>query len=65
MHRKFLSAAVKESAGVPLVGEKSFGKGTVQTASDFSDGSNLKYTIAKWLTPNGNWIHKKGIKPDV
>ncbi|HEY2421391.1 MAG TPA: S41 family peptidase, partial [Neobacillus sp.] len=61
---EILSAAVKESAGVPLVGEKSFGKGTVQTASDFSDGSNLKYTIAKWLTPNGNWIHKKGIKPD-
>ncbi|AIM15321.1 peptidase S41 [Bacillus sp. X1(2014)] len=62
---EILAAAVKESAGVPLVGEKSFGKGTVQTAADFSDGSNIKYTIAKWLTPNGNWIHKKGIKPDV
>ncbi len=61
---EILSAAVKESAGVPLVGEKSFGKGTVQTASDFKDGSNIKFTIAKWLTPNGNWIHKKGIKPD-
>jgi carboxyl-terminal processing protease len=61
---EILSAAVSESAGVPLVGEKSFGKGTVQTASDFKDGSNLKFTIAKWLTPNGNWIHKKGIKPD-
>ncbi|PLS01611.1 lmo1851 family serine protease [Neobacillus cucumis] len=62
---EIFSAAVKESAGVPLVGEKSFGKGTVQTAADFKDGSNLKYTIAKWLTPNGNWIHKKGIVPDV
>ncbi|MED3625458.1 S41 family peptidase [Bacillus thermocopriae] len=62
---EILAAAVKESAGVPLVGEKSFGKGTVQTAADFSDGSNIKYTIAKWLTPNGNWIHKKGIKPDM
>jgi carboxyl-terminal processing protease len=61
---EIFSAAVRESAGVPLVGEKSFGKGTVQTASDFKDGSNLKYTIAKWLTPNGNWIHKKGIVPD-
>lgn len=61
---EILSSAVKESAGVPLVGEKSFGKGTVQTAQDFPDGSDLKYTIAKWLTPNGNWIHKKGIKPD-
>ncbi|MFK9092975.1 S41 family peptidase [Bacillus salipaludis] len=62
---EIFAAAVKESAGVPLVGEKSFGKGTVQTAADFKDGSNLKYTIAKWLTPNGNWIHKKGIGPDV
>lgn len=62
---EILSAAVKESAGVPLVGEKSFGKGTVQTASAFKDGSNLKFTIAKWLTPNGTWIHKKGIVPDV
>jgi carboxyl-terminal processing protease len=62
---EIFAAAVKESAGIPLIGEKSFGKGTVQTAADFSDGSNLKYTIAKWLTPNGNWIHKKGIAPDV
>ena len=62
---EIFAAAVKESAGVPLIGEKSFGKGTVQTAQDFNDGSNLKYTIAKWLTPNGNWIHKKGIEPDV
>jgi carboxyl-terminal processing protease len=61
---EIVSAAVNESAGVPLVGEKSFGKGTVQTAQDFSDGSNLKFTMAKWLTPDGNWIHKKGIKPD-
>lgn len=62
---EIFAAAVKESAGIPLIGEKSFGKGTVQTAEDFKDGSNLKYTIAKWLTPNGNWIHKKGIVPDV
>jgi carboxyl-terminal processing protease len=62
---EILAAAVKESAGVKLIGDKSFGKGTVQTASDFEDGSNLKFTTAKWLTPNGNWIHKKGINPDV
>jgi carboxyl-terminal processing protease len=61
---EIVSAAVNESAGVPLVGEKSFGKGTVQTAQDFSDGSNLKFTMAKWLTPNGTWINKKGLKPD-
>lgn len=61
---EILAAAVKESSNVPLVGEKSFGKGTVQTAQDLQDGSNIKYTTAKWLTPNGNWIHQKGIEPD-
>src|SRR5690606_41153818 len=40
------------------------GKGTVQTQKDFDDESNLKYTMAKWLTPEGNWIHEKGITPD-
>lgn len=61
---EILAAAVSESAGIPLVGQKSFGKGTVQTASDFKDGSNIKFTTAKWLTPDANWIHKKGINPD-
>ncbi|HZG73864.1 MAG TPA: S41 family peptidase [Chondromyces sp.] len=61
---EIFAAALKESAGVPIVGEKSFGKGTVQSAEDFKDGSNLKFTTAKWLTPNGNWINKKGITPD-
>jgi carboxyl-terminal processing protease len=61
---EILAAAVHESADVPLVGEKSFGKGTVQQAKKFTDGSNLKLTTEKWLTPDGNWIHKKGIAPD-
>ncbi|RUQ32855.1 PDZ domain-containing protein [Peribacillus cavernae] len=62
---EIVAAAVSEAADVQLIGEKSFGKGTVQTAQDFKDGSNFKYTAAKWLTPKGNWIHKKGIKPDI
>ncbi len=62
---EILAAAVSESGDVTLVGEKSFGKGTVQQAQDFSDGSNIKFTTEKWLTPKGNWIHKKGITPDV
>ncbi|MCK1982696.1 S41 family peptidase [Peribacillus simplex] len=62
---EIVAAAVSESADIPLIGVKSFGKGTVQTAEDFKDGSNFKYTAAKWLTPEGNWIHKKGIKPDI
>lgn len=62
---EIVAAAVSESADIQLIGTKSFGKGTVQTAQDFDDGSNFKYTAAKWLTPEGNWIHKKGIKPDI
>ncbi|WP_409973627.1 S41 family peptidase [Bacillus sp. Bva_UNVM-123] len=61
---EILAGAVKESANVPLIGEKSFGKGTVQRAEEFTDGSNMKFTTEKWLTPDGNWIHQKGIKPD-
>ena len=62
---EILAGALKESANVPLIGVKTFGKGTVQTPKNLPDGSNLKLTTAKWLTPNGNWIHKKGIEPDI
>lgn len=62
---EILSAALKEAGGYPLVGEKSFGKGTVQTEEVFHDDSRIKLTIMKWLTPDGHWIHKKGIQPDV
>ncbi|KEO81624.1 S41 family peptidase [Tumebacillus flagellatus] len=61
---EILAGALKESGNFPLVGEKTFGKGTVQTTKSYNDGSNIKYTMAKWLTPDGNWIHKKGIEPD-
>lgn len=62
-----LAGALKEGAGAVLVGETSFGKGTVQVSYDKAtgDGSLLKMTIAKWLTPLGNWVHEKGLKPDV
>lgn len=62
---EIVSAAVSESADIPLIGVKSFGKGTVQNPQEFKDGSNLKFTAFKWLTPKGNWIHKKGISPDI
>ncbi|MBO2944807.1 S41 family peptidase [Paenibacillus sp. F411] len=64
---EILAGALQQSAGAVLIGEHSFGKGTVQTSFDkqFDDGSLLKVTIAKWLTPNGSWIHEKGIEPDL
>ncbi|WP_459501832.1 S41 family peptidase [Bacillus sp. C1] len=62
---EILAGALKEGEGYDLVGEKTFGKGTVQQAVPFQDGSNIKLTMFKWLTPDGNWIHKKGIAPTV
>ncbi|MFC3886558.1 S41 family peptidase [Bacillus songklensis] len=62
---EILAGALKEAGGYDLVGEKSFGKGTVQQAVPMEDGSNIKLTFYKWLTPDGNWIHEKGIKPTV
>lgn len=47
-----------------LIGEKTYGKGTVQTAYSLSDGSSIKYTTEKWLTPKGKWIDSVGITPD-
>lgn len=62
---EILASSLKEAGHYPLVGETSYGKGTVQNPFELSDGSNLKITIAKWLTSDGNWIHKKGIEPNV
>ncbi|UQZ33801.1 peptidase S41 [Paenibacillus sp. PK3_47] len=64
---EILAGALQQSAGAKLIGEHSFGKGTVQTSFDkqLGDGSLLKITIAKWLTPDGTWIHGKGIEPDI
>jgi carboxyl-terminal processing protease len=62
---EILAGSLQEASGYQLIGETTFGKGTVQQAIAMGDGSNIKLTLAKWLTPDGNWIHKKGIKPDV
>jgi carboxyl-terminal processing protease len=62
---EILAGALQEAAGYKLVGETTFGKGTVQQAVPMGDGSNIKLTLFKWLTPDGNWIHKKGVKPDI
>jgi carboxyl-terminal processing protease len=62
---EILAGALMETGGYSLIGEKTFGKGTVQQAVPMGDGSNIKLTLFKWLTPDGNWIHKKGIDPNV
>lgn len=62
---EIFAAALHQSAGVKLIGTKSFGKGTVQNAMPFKDQTELKLTIAKWLTPDGSWIHEKGLQPTI
>ncbi|MDP2874277.1 MAG: S41 family peptidase [bacterium] len=62
---EIVAGALREGIGAKLVGETSFGKGTVQKAESFADGSGLHVTIAKWLTPGKTWVHDKGLDPDV
>jgi carboxyl-terminal processing protease len=62
---EILAGALQESAGVKLVGQKTYGKGTAQAFVALKDGSTVKYTNAKWLTPGDKWINKTGISPDV
>lgn len=60
---EILAGAMNETADIPLVGTKSFGKGTIQNIKTLQTTGELKLTIGKWLTPNGNWVHEKGIQP--
>ncbi|MDZ7799132.1 MAG: S41 family peptidase [Patescibacteria group bacterium] len=62
---EIVAGALKDYNQATLVGETSFGKGSVQEYEQFSDGSSLKLTTAKWLTPKGHNINEKGITPDV
>jgi carboxyl-terminal processing protease len=62
---EILSGALQDNKRGVLVGQKTFGKGLVQSVRGLSDGSGMTVTIAKYLTPSGRDIHKHGIKPDV
>ena len=62
---EILSGALQDNHRAVLVGQKTFGKGLVQSVRSLSDGSGMTVTIAKYLTPSGRDIHKHGIDPDV
>ena len=60
---EILAGAIKDSYGGFIVGNTTYGKGTVQQVKKLSDGSMIKYTVENWLTPNGTWIDGEGIVP--
>lgn len=60
---EILASAIKESYGGDIVGTNSYGKGTVQQTKKLLDGSMIKYTTQKWLTPDGNSINEVGVTP--
>jgi len=68
---EILAGALKDNQRAKIVGEKTFGKGSIQEPMDFENGSGLHITIAKWLTPAGVWVNDKGpasqggLEPDV
>nr|WP_255220234.1 S41 family peptidase [Terribacillus saccharophilus] len=62
---EILAGAMNQAGDYELIGKTTFGKGTVQQTVPLENESMLKLTLYKWLTPNGDWIHEKGIKPTV
>jgi len=62
---EILSGALRDYKRAVLIGEKSFGKGSVQEALDLKDGAGLHVTVAKWILPKGDWINAKGIEPGI
>lgn len=62
---EILAGALHDHGVATLIGEKTFGKGSVQELIDLPDGAQLKITVAHWYTPNGVNVDKEGIKPDI
>lgn len=62
---EILAGAIQDNGAGLIVGENSFGKGTIQSVSDYENGDVLVITTATYLTPNGNIIQSNGVKPDI
>ena len=61
---EILAGALRDNRGIKLIGDKTFGKGSVQELVNLDDGSSLKVTVAKWLTPKKYSISESGLEPD-
>ncbi len=62
---EIVAGALRDQLGAQLVGQQTFGKGTVQDRRELSNGGGVHITIARWLLPSGEWIHEEGIPVDV
>ena len=63
---EILASCFKENyKNINIIGNKSYGKGTVQKSKSLNSGTSIKYTTEKWLTSKGKWINKKGVKPNI
>ena len=62
---EIVTGAIKDYKRGLIIGQKTFGKGIVQEIMPLSQGDALKLTIAQYFTPKGNYIHEKGIEPDI
>ena len=62
---EILAASLKDNLNATLIGNTTYGKGTVQETVNVLEGSKVKITTKKWLTPNGDWINKTGIDPTI
>lgn len=62
---ELVAGALQDLGLATIIGETTLGKGTVQTWQPLVNGGGIRLTIARWLTPNGRWIHEAGVTPDI
>lgn len=62
---EIVSGALRDHGRAKLIGETTFGKGTIQQPIDLANGASVHISVGKWLTPNGTWVDKKGLTPDI